>query len=232
MYCTIKPIGNWFAMRPTNDFRRFPVPPHLGTIAWLAVLLTGCAADHTQYDAWTNQWGQPYSGPVAKPQVAYRIDDHRFFEVVPYQDMPCARARLYYTDTAKGIHANIAPWDQVSKGTFIIDASNDQYLVAPIIASSSGCQTGAGDKCASSLYYSENYGQTWKMTKPKLTLAGGAVRLIGDSVFHAGQRAKIPALASGDEAWKDYHLNGENELPIVIKTPVDNRLHCDSKEKE
>ena len=65
----------------------------IGLVVWLAVLLAGCA----------NHMNDPYTGPVAKPQVAYRIDDHRFFEVVPLEKFACARARLYYTDTARGI---------------------------------------------------------------------------------------------------------------------------------
>lgn len=188
-----------------------------------AVLLAACT---------TQPAFAPYAGPVAAPQVAYRIDTHRYFEVVPLENLACARARMYYIDTARSIRSDVASWDRVSNGALIIDAATDNNLVAPIIDSSSGCQTGGGDLCASRLYYSQDGGRSWQMTKPRTTLAGGAVHLIGDAVFYAGQRARVPDLGNGDRAWLDFFIGAENKLPPIGKPPVDTRLHCGSSGKE
>ena len=216
-------IGNWFAMHPTDDFRRIRVKTPFGLVAWLTVLLAGCAAQSAD---------QPYSGPVAKPQVAYRIDEHRFFEVVPLENFACARARLYYTDTAKGIHTNVVSWDKVSDGTFVIDAANDQYLVAPIIVSSSGCQTGDGSsfKCASRLPYSTDAGRTWKLHIPRWT-GGGDVYMTGSQVYYAGARSSVQTLSEA------YDTNARSQWPLVnfarqAKPPIATRFHCNSDGKE
>lgn len=188
-----------------------------------AVLLAACSPQPTH---------APYAGPVAAPQVAYRIDGHRYFEVVPREKFACARARLFYNDTAHGIRSDVASWDRVWNGALIIDAATDNYLVSPIINSSSACQTGGGDLCASRLYYSQNGGRSWQIAKPRMTLAGGAVHLIGDTVFYAGQRARVPDLVNGDQAWLDFFIGAENKLPSVARPPVDTRLHCESSGKE
>lgn len=210
----------------------------LGLVAWLTVMLVGCAAQPAN---------ETYSGPVAKPQVAYRIDDHRFFEVVPYDKFACARARLYYTDTAKGIHTNIAPWDQVQdEGVFMIDAASDQYLVAPRINSSSGCQTGGGDLCAGSLYFSQDSGKTWVRDMP----LGGANYLTKNTVYPL-HRNRPGDTSSGDKAsldipippgphtefmpggwvkrtpilkWAEFR---NEKIPLPLKMPIDTQLHCD-----
>ncbi len=174
---------------------------------------------------WHNPSGEyvPYNGPLAPPQVVYRIDDHRNFEIVPYDQYRCG-GRLYYNDTAKGIRTNVMPVN-LGGDTFIIDAANDQYLVAPILPSSSGCQSGGGDKCADRLYYSKDAGRTWQVNKPRLTNSSGDIHLIGDTVFYAGQRAKLSALVNGDSAWVEFYLVGKNALPTIRKAPIDTEFH-------
>lgn len=218
--------------------------------ASLTVFFAGCAADHTQYDSWTNRWGRPYSGPVVEPQVAYRIDDSRFFEVVPLEYFACARARLYYTDIAKGIHTNVASWDKTSDGTFIIDAANDRYLVAPIILSSSGCHAGGGDLCSPSLFFSQDSGKTW--IRDVARSSGHVTYLTGDSLYHqlpqnnksAGEKASLGiAIPEGPRSvvlpggalerfqilkWINFT---SEKIPLPIKDPIDTRLHCKRNEK-
>lgn len=175
----------------------------------------------------------PGVGPVAAPQVAYRIDDHRYFEVVPLENLSCARARLFYTDTSHGIHTNVADWDRIAKGGFVIDAANDLYLVTPIIDSSSGCQIGAGDLCASRLMYSRDRGTTWQVNKPPYTVARDDVYLIDGVVYYAGRQAPISALEKkGDGAWTRFYVDGRNTMPSVEKQPIDDRLHCQSDRKD
>ncbi|PSJ19105.1 hypothetical protein CVH10_24590, partial [Halomonas sp. ND22Bw] len=73
-------------------------------------------------------------GEVAAPQVAYRIDENRYFEIVPYGRGACTNAMVQFVDKAKGIRSDAVLLDPGSMGaaTLIIDASNDQYLVAPV----------------------------------------------------------------------------------------------------
>jgi hypothetical protein len=69
--------------------------------------------------------------PRVPPQVAYRIDDHRYFEITP--EANCYGDMLYFIDTVKGIRSEVVPFDAVmNRTTLIIDAANDQYLVAPV----------------------------------------------------------------------------------------------------
>ncbi|CDG86013.1 T6SS immunity protein Tli3 family protein [Janthinobacterium agaricidamnosum] len=169
-----------------------------------------------------------YSGQVAAPQVAYRIDGNRYFEVVPLENMACARARLYYTDQARGIHTDVASWDRVSDGAFVIDAANDQYLVAPIIVSSSGCQTGDGASftCTSRLPYSTDAGRTWKLHISRWT-GGGDVYMARSEVYYAGARSSVQALTEGyeDKIWSEGVLSN---FPKPTGQPIDTRFHCNS----
>lgn len=172
-----------------------------------------------------------YEGPVALPQIVYRIDEHRFFEMVPYSYMICGWARLYYTDTAKGIHSNVADWDSVAKkDTLIIDAANDQYLIGPIIKSGSDCQTGSGSsrKCSPRLPYSTDAGRSWKHNIPWQN--SNTVLISGDQVFTGG-RANIHDLQEGyvKEAW---HAISSKDLPKPRKAPLDTTFHCIFNEME
>jgi len=181
-------------------------------------LLASCASEHRS---------SVYTGPVAAPQVAYRIDEHRYFEVVPLQDLACARARLFYTDTRQGIHVDVATWDRVSKGKLSIDATNDMYLVTPIILSSSGCQTGDGasDQCASWLYYSRDAGRSWMRALSPLY---GRVELVGATVYVGTLSVDTLDLSKNSIATKDWERHSDRAfiVPPPQKAPIDSSPHC------
>jgi hypothetical protein len=172
----------------------------------------------------------PYDGPIAPPQVAYRIDNHRYFEIVPKENLACARARLFYVDTDRGIRTNVTSWDRINYGRLVIDAAADQYLISPIIGMEPDCQTGdyASTMCDPRLRYSVDGGRTWKVTIPKNADVHGDVYLVGDAVYYSGQRARIPDLAAGEGAWAGFSLDGPNKLPPVVKPSIDSEPHCDN----
>lgn len=184
----------------------------------IALLLAACASEHRI---------STYVGLVAAPQVAYRIDEHRYFEVVPLQDLACARARLFYTDTRQGLHVDIANWDRVSKGELIIDAANDKYLVTPIILSSSSCQTGNGasDQCAARLFYSQDGGRSWKNT---VSLLFGRVQVAGSIAYVGTLSIDTIDLSKENIARLDWvrHSADEFAIPVSQRAPLDIRLTC------
>lgn len=95
------------------------------------------------------------------PQVVYRIDDHRHFELTP--DETCFGNMLYFVDTAKGIRSEVVTFDAVmNRTTLIIDAANDQYLVAPVTRGGINCSSGGGACTAATMPYSIDGGRTWK----------------------------------------------------------------------
>lgn len=188
----------------------------------VALLLAACASGHRI---------STYVGPVAAPQVVYRIDDHRYFEVVPLEGMPCVRARLYYTDKARNIHIDIASWDRVANGSFIIDAANDNFLIGPILLSSGNCQTGdsANLKCASRLPYSVDGGRTWKYNIPQWS--DRDAYMTGIEIYTGGARASIVSLADGHvpNVW---HASRLREFPQPRIRPLDTRFHCTAFRKD
>lgn len=100
-------------------------------------------------------------GPSKPPQVVYRIDDHRYFELTP--DETCFDNMLYFVDTIKGIHSAVVKFDAVmNRTTLIIDAANDQYLVAPVTRGGTNCSSGGG-ACGDKMPYSTDGGRTWKL---------------------------------------------------------------------
>ena len=197
----------------------------LGSLT-VAVLLAACTTQPTY---------TPYAGPVAAPQVVYRIDAHRYFEVVPLEHLSCARARLYYTDTARGIHVDVASWDRLSnKGRFVIDAANEEYLVTPVVQSSPDCQTGdsASYLCADRIRYSQDAGRTWKATR---TYSGSSTYLIGPLLFihsrdYGGWRVSIAGTVPDDKRWEEYGAS-EHE-PVPAQAPLDDHFHCDRNGKD
>jgi hypothetical protein len=186
-------------------------------------LVSGCVV-HTEIP--------PYQGPVAPRQVADRIDDHRYFEIVPTEIYACSLARLFYVDTAHDIRTRVTNWDNVIAGRLFIDAANDQYLVSPIIGvDPSECQSGdrrVMDACLVSRFrYSTDAGKTWKAIRSTSIQDHEDMYLIGDTLYHAGLKARLPDLEKGDSAWSAFPASRHDQLPPLSKRPVDNEPHCD-----
>ncbi|WP_211443025.1 T6SS immunity protein Tli3 family protein [Collimonas humicola] len=191
------------------------------------VLLSACALHRTSGSE------PPYSGPVAQPQVAYRIDEQRFFEIVPLRAEACSSADLYYTDTAHNIRSRVSYFmaGYNLRTDFIIDAANDQYLVAPIVRGNIDCESGGNGCSGSRLPYSTDGGRTWKAASPVI-IGKNDLYLTEGTVFYSGQKAKLSELSSGDDAWKQYYLAGKNVLPPLRRPPIDTKFHCTSNGKE
>jgi hypothetical protein len=99
-------------------------------------------------------------GPSKPPQVVYRIDDHRYFELTP--DETCFGNMLYFVDMAKGIRSEVVTFDAVmNRTTLIIDAANDQYLVAPVTRGNTDRSSGGGGG-GDKMPYSTDGGRTWQ----------------------------------------------------------------------
>jgi hypothetical protein len=83
--------------------------------------------------------------------------------------------------------------------------------------------------CASFMVYSQDAGRTWEITKQLQDKQyNGEVRLIGDTVYYAGHRARLPDLATGGGAWAAFAGDGRSRIPPVAKDPIDTTLHCDN----
>jgi hypothetical protein len=172
-----------------------------------------------------------YNGPHAPSQVVYRIDENRYFMIEPRLNYACVRADLNYIDTARGIHTLVPGWDRMEKrGRLIIDAANDDFLVAPIAGMDTACAPDAHPAhCKSFLVYSRDAGRTWEITQQlPYREYDGEVRLSGDSVYHAGYRARLPELAAGDSAWSPVAREDKEKLPALRRAPIDTELHCDN----
>lgn len=194
--------------------------PMIGVLT--SALLVGCANGET-----VNR----YAGQPAPSQVVYRIDDHRYFMIEPRLNYACVRADLNYVDTSLGIRARVPGWDRMEKrGRFLIDAANDNYLVAPVAGMDAICAPDTHPAhCESFMVYSQDAGRTWEITKQlRYRQYDGEVRLVGDTVYYAGHRAKLPDLASGDSAWSSFQLDGQNTMPPLVKPPIDTEFHCDN----
>uniref|UniRef100_UPI000D4CB42B T6SS immunity protein Tli3 family protein n=1 Tax=unclassified Variovorax TaxID=663243 RepID=UPI000D4CB42B len=123
------------------------------TLAAWALALGACASYRSAVP--------PAPQPVKPPQVVYRIDDHRYFELTP--DETCFGNMLYFIDTAKGIRSEVVIFDAVmNRTTLIIDAANDQYLVAPVTRGGINCSSGGGACGGDKMPYSTDGGKTWK----------------------------------------------------------------------
>jgi hypothetical protein len=185
-------------------------------------LLAGCVTHHEI---------PTYKGPVAPTQVAYRIDDHRYFEIVPMENFACFRAKLIYVDTTRGIRTRVTNWDNIIAGRVFIDAANDQYLISPIIGvDPSECQSGDSRRmaaCISRFRYSVDAGQTWQAIKSTAIQDHEDVYLVGDTVYHAGLKARLPDFATGDSAWSAIPAGRHGQVPTLTKPPVDDKPRCD-----
>lgn len=185
-------------------------------------LLAACVTGPTIYR---------YNGPPAPSQVVYRIDDHRYFMIEPRLNYACVQANLNYVDMKRGIRTYVPGWDRMEKrGRFLIDAANDDYLVAPIAGMDTACAPDADPAhCESFMVYSKDAGRTWEITKQlRHREYNGEVRLTGDTVYYAGHRARLPELAAGDTAWTAVSPEDQSKLPPLGKLPVDTELHCDN----
>lgn len=184
----------------------------------IAALSTGCATHFPLTQR---------TGSIAASQIAYRIDDHRYFEVLPQEEFACTNARLYYTDTVSGIHVNVTNWDRVSNGTLIIDAANIDYLVTPIILSGASCETGDGasDLCAARLFYSQDGGRTWKTT---ISLLYGRVHLIGSLAYVGTLSVDVVDISKDSIASPDWVRHSEDGfvIPAPKKAPLDVQPKC------
>ena len=173
-----------------------------------------------------------YTGPVAAPQVAYRIDEGRYFEIVPNNKYACMYADLFYVDKGRGIRSYIYPWRSGYnlRSDFIIDAANDQYLVAPVDAGSGNCSSGGGTCPGPGLIYSLDAGKSWKRGD---ALSPSDEINISDSLIYSvdkGRLASVVDLAVGAPRWGDWKYIPGYQLNLR-KQPVDRRFHCDRNEK-
>ncbi|WP_211443282.1 T6SS effector phospholipase Tle3 domain-containing protein [Collimonas humicola] len=214
-----------------NNLRRSPLKLiHLA--AAVAVLqLSACASS---YSPPTAPQYVPYAGPIAPSQVVYRIDEHRYFEVVPYEDSACANTWLYYTDTSKGIHTKITSSNGLMESEkFIIDAANDQYLVALVKNSNEDCGADTSDSaaCSNRLPYSTDAGRTWKYVP---TVRHGPSTLVGSSIFLGKIDVGMLDLSKGEITKHDWKYDDSRELyiPKPHKAPLDTKFHCIPNGKE
>lgn len=170
-----------------------------------------------------------YAGPVAAPQVVYRIDQNRYFEVVPDRAAACD-APVYYVDQAQGIRSYVMGAKSRGGNDLIIDAANTQYLVAPIIKGGGSCYTCGG----SWLPYSVDGGRTWSHA----ISYGGGVQMSGGRVYTGGASAKVADLVrikktSDLEVNRDVWTKGlRDNFPKPIKAPLDTKFHCVPNGKE
>ena len=176
-----------------------------------------------------------YTGPVAAPQVAYRIDENRYFEIVPNRAAACSDASIYYRDDARGIRSFVMPLRNLGGVDLVIDAENDQYLVAPVDKGSGNCSSG-GEAClGTTLPYSRDYGKTWERAHPRSS--GYDVYLSGyDLIVSSGgwgeEKTKIIGTPSDINSWISFNSDVD-PLPHIRKSPFDNKFHCvdDSRKK-
>jgi hypothetical protein len=190
-------------------------------LAALALALGACASGRVS---------EPRTpGLVILPQVAYRIDENRYFEITPEND--CYGDMLYFVDKAKGIRTGVVRFDAVmNRTTLIIDAANDQYLVAPVTRGSINCSSGGGG-CGNRLPYSTDGGRTWK----RAWSAGSDDDLMvsGSTAYQAHRNVRVitygldlaASPTSSGTDWK--FLRDFTFKPRVA--PLDTKVRCSAK---
>lgn len=170
----------------------------------------------------------PAPDSAAATEVAYRIDDHRFFELE--SDGGCFGGMLYFVDTAKGIRSGVVKFDPVMSGTtLIIDAANDQYLVAPVTrGGNTNCSSGGGACGGNKMPYSTDGGRTWQLVwahSPRngVMVSGPIAYNVDGADLVQSLKLTLPRPQSND--WK--------YLPdFIFKprfAPVDTKVWCTSK---
>jgi hypothetical protein len=198
-------------------------------IVYALLLLAGCGTPPPYVQ---------YPGPVADPQVVYRIDANRYFELVPQQAAACVEGTLTYVDRQQGIRSTVFHWRSedyhtVPKQGFIIDAANTQYLIGPWRRFPYGCQSGGGG-CDDRLPYSIDSGRTWQFTTP--ASSGNALYAIGDEIYLVWYEsdesfAKLSKPLTAFSDWTGANVK-THPLPPIAKAPLDNHFHCTPNGKE
>jgi hypothetical protein len=204
-------------------------------------LLTACGVSASQHGKpFLNASGQIERAPIeiAAPQVAYRIDEHRFFEIVPSGPGACTNAMVYFVDKAKGIRSEAVRLDpgSMGAGTLIIDAANDQYLVAPVTRGNLDCSSGGGYCGGSKLPYSVDGGRTWKRADVPFTY--GSIDSRGAHVYVSTSNARIERretevllLSTANPTMKDWQSYESTKIPAAKQIPLDTKFHCTAKER-
>jgi hypothetical protein len=198
-------------------------------ILYALLLLAGCGTPPPYVQ---------YPGPVADPQVVYRIDDNRYFELVPQQAAACVEGTLTYVDRQQGIRSTVFHWTgrdyrTIPKDGFIIDAANNRYLIGPWKRFPYGCQSGGGG-CADRLPYSTDGGRTWQFTTPswngdELYAISGDIYIVFDE--HDASVAKLAKPLTAFSDWTRFDV-AAHPLPRIAKAPLDNHFHCTPNGKE
>lgn len=187
----------------------------------LALALSACASGRAS---------PPPPQPAKPPQVVYRIDDHRYFELTP--DETCFGNMLYFIDTVRGIRSEVVTFDAVmNRTTLIIDAANDQYLVAPVTRGGINCSSGGGACGGDQLPYSIDGGRTWTRVWAHSSRNGAMVsgstayNVDGVKLMH-GLGLMSPKPQSND--WK--YLPDFAFKPRVA--PMDTKVTCKANDSE
>ncbi|MGJ7525050.1 T6SS immunity protein Tli3 family protein [Variovorax sp. GB1P17] len=179
--------------------------------------------------------GEAYRGPVAAPQVVYRIDDNRYFEFVPRQSYFCITGTLMYVDRQQDIRTKVEDWGRNEysgrDNRLVVDAANTRYLLAPWRDNISGVSSGGGG-ARTHLSYSADGGRTWQSRSP--TGRGGRMAYIHDDNLYLvlDDEAWIANLPTPEipgwnweKNWAKFKLK-ERSLPAVGKWPIDKQFHC------
>jgi hypothetical protein len=174
-----------------------------------------------------------YQGAVAPPQVTYRIDENRYFEYVPRGPGACTDAMVYYNDKKLGIHSAVVRLDRAVAGAndFIIDASNDEFLIGPMTRGNTDCSSGGGGCGGDSMPYSTDAGRTWKRAWAQRPYA--AVGVSGNLAYSGGGSDLLTTLdlrASDIRTSEWTYRANVRFLPVAM--PMDKKFHCTTNGKE
>ena len=198
-----------------------------------AFVLSGCSTGgaYPGVPALSSTGNPAFTGKLAARQVGYRIDATRFFEVVPHEDSSCSAAQIFYTDTAKGIHSLVMNMEDRGGLDIVIDAANEQYLVAPLSRGNTSCSSGGGTCGGARLIYSTDAGRTWKRAPAlapdeKIIVSGSVAYTVNlDNLVRA---LDLQTATPKTSDWK--YLPEFN--PVIRIKPSDKRFHCTPNDKE
>ncbi|MET1080496.1 MAG: hypothetical protein ABWY06_21000 [Pseudomonas sp.] len=177
-----------------------------------------------------------YRGPVAAPQVVYRIDEARYFEFEPWQAYACIQGNLTYVDKKLGIRSLVRVWDGSSysiapQDEFIIDAGNGQYLVAPWRKDSGSCGSNGGG-CRDPIDFTTDSGRTWS-TVGAPGAGGNKLIVSADKVTVLQGREVLTATLSRpfQDGWdwnRNWATSSVDDQPVLrlVKAPLERKFHC------